>query len=505
MAEENQTPPALQFIRGTGLQNDYYTGPEGSLSVDVDKQQLRLHDGVTQGGHSLKGFPEAPKDGVAYVRKDGEWVSGVAPTTALPEIPETFNDLTRGRAFTADAMGAYIDDDNRLWVAGQMGDSFNPEWTSNETWVEVIPGVRFSMVTGSKWYGGFIALDTTGVIWVAGTTINGMHGYLGSGSQDEGYTWPPRPFNDDDDWIFIHGTEYYGVFGIKEDGSLWGWGSNTFDQLGLGYGSNDTFITPQRVDSSNSWLRIESELWRTVGFKNDGRIYMWGADVAVDNSGASPALADQPTPLLIDTYPAVTNYTPVSASSAILMWIKNDGTAWYRGYLESDIFPANGSEVFEWTQLGTDTDWAFTSVPDAWGFFILVKQDGTAWAWGGSRYEYPIAVPLQIVSDDNIVSVVTAYENVFYLMSDTGNLYSYGEGWGGQLGNGTEVGKWDVASLILTDVDWVDGKYWNTIARLKDGTYMKWGTNYDSSLGCPVTSEILTPIPIDSCPVVPVV
>lgn len=39
-----------QFVRGSELQNDAYTGPDGSLSVDKDNEELRLHDGVNQGG-----------------------------------------------------------------------------------------------------------------------------------------------------------------------------------------------------------------------------------------------------------------------------------------------------------------------------------------------------------------------------------------------------------------------------------------------------------------------
>lgn len=41
---------AYQFLRGTTAQNDAYTGPEGSFTIDLDKNEIRLHDGVTAGG-----------------------------------------------------------------------------------------------------------------------------------------------------------------------------------------------------------------------------------------------------------------------------------------------------------------------------------------------------------------------------------------------------------------------------------------------------------------------
>lgn len=40
----------IQFKRGTTAQNDTYTGPAGSLSLDTELNQLRIHDGATAGG-----------------------------------------------------------------------------------------------------------------------------------------------------------------------------------------------------------------------------------------------------------------------------------------------------------------------------------------------------------------------------------------------------------------------------------------------------------------------
>lgn len=40
----------IQFKRGTTAQNDTYTGTAGSLSLDTELNQLRIHDGLTVGG-----------------------------------------------------------------------------------------------------------------------------------------------------------------------------------------------------------------------------------------------------------------------------------------------------------------------------------------------------------------------------------------------------------------------------------------------------------------------
>lgn len=46
-------PTVLQFRRGTSAQNDAFTGALGEISVDTDKDTLRVHDGSTAGGSEL--------------------------------------------------------------------------------------------------------------------------------------------------------------------------------------------------------------------------------------------------------------------------------------------------------------------------------------------------------------------------------------------------------------------------------------------------------------------
>lgn len=39
-----------QLRRGTTAENNEFTGAQGEVTMDTDKNQIRLHDGVTQGG-----------------------------------------------------------------------------------------------------------------------------------------------------------------------------------------------------------------------------------------------------------------------------------------------------------------------------------------------------------------------------------------------------------------------------------------------------------------------
>lgn len=44
---------SIQFLRGTTSECDSYTGPVGSFTIDITLNNIRVHDGVTQGGHVI--------------------------------------------------------------------------------------------------------------------------------------------------------------------------------------------------------------------------------------------------------------------------------------------------------------------------------------------------------------------------------------------------------------------------------------------------------------------
>ena len=45
----------VQFRRGNYAESEAFTGAEGEITVDTDNNTLRIHDGVTEGGHQITG------------------------------------------------------------------------------------------------------------------------------------------------------------------------------------------------------------------------------------------------------------------------------------------------------------------------------------------------------------------------------------------------------------------------------------------------------------------
>ena len=87
----------VQFYRGTGVQNDNYTGAQGELTVDTSKNTVRVHDGSTKGGHAVLTTDEV--DGALGNMPDSVVTSidgqsgDISLTDLLTELTDTIQEL----------------------------------------------------------------------------------------------------------------------------------------------------------------------------------------------------------------------------------------------------------------------------------------------------------------------------------------------------------------------------------------------------------------------------
>jgi alpha-tubulin suppressor-like RCC1 family protein len=87
----------------------------------------------------------------------------------------------------------------------------------------------------------------------------------------------------DTDWATIANSSWGNhVIAIKTDGSLWAWGDNRFGQLGIGVNGideNDLSAnrnTPVRIGTDTNWTAIAAGGRYTIALKENGSLYAWG-------------------------------------------------------------------------------------------------------------------------------------------------------------------------------------------------------------------------------------
>ena len=94
----------LQFVRGSAIKNDTFVGYAGEITVDTTNWTLRIHDGVTPGGHStarqisykdITECPAIPSDLTDLTDTSGVLFSGdYTALTNAPKIPTDLSELT---------------------------------------------------------------------------------------------------------------------------------------------------------------------------------------------------------------------------------------------------------------------------------------------------------------------------------------------------------------------------------------------------------------------------
>lgn len=136
---------------------------------------------------------------------------------------------------------------------------------------------------------------------------------------------------------------------------------------------------------------------------------------------------------------------------------------------------------------------------------IVIKDDGTLWAWGKNSQsevgvcngQLPVFGPTQLSNQPVWTKVFTGSNKTFAIKND-GTLWACGNGSGGSLGTGNQN---DVCTLtqIGTDVDWNEiypGS--GTIAKKNNGTLWGWGSNIYGQLNIGTTSLQFTPVQIST-------
>jgi ABC-type transport system involved in multi-copper enzyme maturation permease subunit len=257
---------------------------------------------------------------------------------------------------------------------------------------------------------------------------NGVHvsGYLDSvGIQSDGTLWVSGK-SDQDTWTsdkltqFGNGTNWQQVASpayrpvqvllLKNDGTLWLWGTNRFDWL----------------DWPQKWPGLRAFQPHQIGTNSDWRdISSMDGYLARNASGAVWQVEENykngTMGLVRDT-----NYDEIpfeknaqAYESGVGSYIRKNGTLWryVRVYIHND---QNEFRIF---QCGRETNWVSSAA--TWDWMVALKSDGTLWKWDSSRISYPVdfsAPPTRLGIHKDWVALASAEGGVVSLAAD-GSLW----------------------------------------------------------------------------------
>lgn len=116
-----------------------------------------------------------------------------------------------------------------------------------------------------------VGIKTDGSMWAFGYNGNGQ---LGLGTVPPVQVATPTKVGADVNWKDVRAGAYHTI-AIKNDGSLWGAGFNTFGQLGSGnYQSSNTFI---QIGNGTNWANIAAAGYHSIGLTSSpSDLFTWG-------------------------------------------------------------------------------------------------------------------------------------------------------------------------------------------------------------------------------------
>ena len=344
-------------------------------------------------------------------------------------ISQCFNNVSAGYVNTAG-----IKTDGSIWgwgagIAGQLNnatdfDEYSPVLLSNASdWQSV-----------AVFYSNTFAIKNNGTLWACGNNFSGL---LGIGSTAS-YTNVLTQVGFASNWkvVVSSGSQ---TIAMKTDNTLWGWGQNDFYQVGNGSCCGNV-LSPVLVSSSTDWSSIAvSRVESSFGLKTNGTLWGWGHNI--NNLLGESTISVRQTPAQLN---ADTDWSAISVGDHILA-LKNNNTLWAWGSSENGEAghnPANSYDPSIPNQI-PGTNW--NKIATGFRFSLAIKTDGTLWAWGKNdagqladgtttdRY-----IPVQVGSDTNWNTISAGRNHVVATKSD-GSLWTWGDNEVGQLGNGTTV------------------------------------------------------------------
>ena len=223
--------------------------------------------------------------------------------------------------------------------------------------------------------GGFnhsLGIRQNGTAWAWGSNVCGRLG-------DETITNRSSPVSvvgGFTDWVQISAGGYHSL-GLRQNGTIWGWGSNVCGRLGDGTTTNRSSPVSV-VGGFTDWCQVSAGCNHSLGVRQNGTAWAWGSN-ANGFLGDGTAL-NRCSP--VSVVGGFTDWCQVSTSGTHSLGLRQNGTAWAWGTgafgrLGDGTTTIRSSPV---SVIGGFTDWCQVS---AGGTHSLgVRQNGTAWAWG---------------------------------------------------------------------------------------------------------------------------
>ena len=295
-------------------------------------------------------------------------------------IPGTPSWKTIVQAYSSQRMATK--DNGTIWgwgdnSYGKTGDNSNVTKSSP---MQIGADTDWSTTESAHGIGNHHALmvKTDGTMWGMGRNNYGQLG-LGAranGGNNSAYSSPTQVLGSD--WAAASGS-YNASLGLKTDGTMWAWGSNSYGKLGIGQPSNNANrSSPTQIGGESDWTKINGG-GNFMAVRSPGLMFTWGfnreGQLGNNQQSSGSPFGKQPSPVNI-----MEDVSDISFGREQAYSVKTNGTMWSWGHnswgelgLNDRTFRSSPTQIpgTTWVQVSSGNNSCYAR-----------KSDGTVWSWG---------------------------------------------------------------------------------------------------------------------------
>ena len=314
-----------------------------------------------------------------------------------------------------------------------MGNNTDGQLAGNYSYNTNIPTeiVSSNVTAVSVGYFHSLWLKNDGSMWGVGEELAGQ---LGNGTNGGGTGYTIVPVEIQTNGVTaISGGYDFSLF-LKSDGTMWGMGDQGSGQLGDGtYGSSvNNYATNVPVKITNGVAAISAGFEHSLFIRNDGSLWAMGDNTYGELGNGTKNPTDVPIEIMSS------NVQSIAAGTYFSLFVKNDGSLWGMGYNGSGQLGKGAAVSGQTVPIEIETNGVTASA--AGGYYTLfLKSDGTLWGMGQNNYgqlgigtSSNTNVPVEITSG---VAAIVAGDYDTLIIRNDGSLWANGNDQSGQLGD----------------------------------------------------------------------
>jgi alpha-tubulin suppressor-like RCC1 family protein len=311
-----------------------------------------------------------------------------------------------------------------------------------------------------------LAITLDGKVWTWGRNV---YGQLGSGTSSIEPSQDPRELRELSGITSVAaGFEH--SLALKQDGTVFAWGSNYFGQVG----DIESTLRPAPVQGLEVVVAIAAGGETSLAVLHDGSVFVWGFQAHAQTGLRTPARMD-----------GISDVVAIAAGNDHVVAVKRDGTAWSwgnnsEGQLGDGTTRASGRPVIVKGLSGV------IQVACGWKRSLALDSTGQLWAWGdtmssGSRT--PVRNP-------NLADIldIGAGRSQFVAVTKQGIVYTWR-----QIGSGSGTER---PNQVPTEAIGVSAGRDHSLALQADGRVLAWGSNVSGQLGVRSVANSAVPVTV---------